>query len=49
MKIVITNMILDFDIKWDRKSEDPPTPVNVEEQFMPNMQQKIYLKRRECL
>ncbi|OAL00888.1 cytochrome P450 [Phaeosphaeriaceae sp. SRC1lsM3a] len=47
IKIVITKMILDFDIKWDRNTRDRPKPMNVEGQFVPNMQQKVYLRRRQ--
>ncbi|KAF2014407.1 cytochrome P450 [Aaosphaeria arxii CBS 175.79] len=49
IKLIITKIILEFDIKWDRKGKDRPTPINIEGQFVPNMQQKIYLKRRQDL
>ncbi|KAF2789623.1 cytochrome P450 monooxygenase, partial [Melanomma pulvis-pyrius CBS 109.77] len=49
MKLVITKLILEYDIKWDRKTKDRPIPVHVEGQFVPNMDQKIHLRKCTAL
>ncbi|KAH6666347.1 cytochrome P450 [Halenospora varia] len=46
MKLVIAKLILDYEMKWDREGHDRPPPINVEGQFVPNMKQKISLRRR---
>ncbi|CAI6334293.1 unnamed protein product [Periconia digitata] len=46
MKLVIAKLLLDYDIEWDRKMQDRPRPVHIEGQFVPNMSQKIALKKR---
>lgn len=45
IKLVITKLLLDYDIKWARETNDRPPPVQVEGQFVPNMQQTIFLRR----
>ncbi|OCL14898.1 cytochrome P450 [Glonium stellatum] len=46
-KLVITKLLLEFDVSWDRESKlGRPASVNVEGQFVPNLQQSIRLRRR---
>lgn len=47
LKFMITKLLLDYEIGWDRReNSERPSCVNVEGQFVPNLSQKVYLKRR---
>ncbi|KAJ8069764.1 hypothetical protein OCU04_000183 [Sclerotinia nivalis] len=46
MKIVFAKLLIGFDVKWKNSSGRRPKPVHVEGQFIPNMSQKILLRRR---
>ncbi|MCJ1380205.1 hypothetical protein MMC17_003308 [Xylographa soralifera] len=48
VKMVFTKLIMEYDVKWDKPVSTRPPAVHVEGQFIPNMQQKICLRRRSC-
>ncbi|KAG9230930.1 cytochrome P450 [Amylocarpus encephaloides] len=49
IKMVLTKLLLKYDIKWQNKNRVRPPPIHVEGQFIPNMKQTIFLKRRESV
>ncbi|KAF2675650.1 cytochrome P450, partial [Lentithecium fluviatile CBS 122367] len=48
LKLIFTKLLTEYEFKWDKKDEVRPSPVHIEGQFIPNMQQKIFLKRRHA-
>ncbi|MCJ1352273.1 MAG: hypothetical protein MMC33_002257 [Icmadophila ericetorum] len=46
VKMVFTKLILEYDIKWSKRVTVRPKPVHIEGQFIPNMGQRISLRRR---
>jgi cytochrome P450 len=48
MKLVIMKLLLDYDLKWDRSQHDSPSRLPIEGQFLPNMEQKIQLRKRKA-
>jgi aspirochlorine biosynthesis cytochrome P450 monooxygenase len=48
VKLIFTRLILEYDVKWEISPSERPPPFLVEGQFLPNMKQKVLLKRREA-
>ncbi|KAI0421696.1 cytochrome P450 [Xylaria grammica] len=46
VKLVVSSLVLNYEVKWNRDEDGSPPRVNIEGQFVPNMSQKILLKRR---
>lgn len=46
VKLIFARLILGYDLKWDNPPRDRPPPFLVEGQFLPNMKQKVLLRRR---
>ncbi|ETS77619.1 hypothetical protein PFICI_09681 [Pestalotiopsis fici W106-1] len=46
IKLVITTLLIGYEIKWENKTHKRPTPINVEGQFAPNMEQSIFIRKR---
>ncbi|CAI6334460.1 unnamed protein product [Periconia digitata] len=48
LKFILTKMLIEYEIGWDREKRDGrPKPITVEGQFVPNMKQKVFLRRRD--
>ncbi|KAI0516995.1 cytochrome P450 [Xylaria bambusicola] len=47
VKLVISNLILHYEVMWDRDVDISPPRVNIEGQFVPNMSQTVLLRRRK--
>jgi cytochrome P450 len=48
LKLILTKLLLEYEISWDRKKEDGrPGCVNVEGQFVPNLSQRVFIKPRK--
>jgi len=47
LKLVMTKLLIEYEIEWDRPAgKERPKCVTVEGQFVPNLTQKVYLRRR---
>ncbi|GAW20412.1 hypothetical protein ANO14919_099180 [Xylariales sp. No.14919] len=46
VKLVVSSLVLNYEVKWNRDEDGSPPRVNIEGQFVPNMSQTILLKRR---
>jgi cytochrome P450 len=47
VKMVVATLLLDYDIRWDGEVHRKPDPTMIEGQFIPNLRQKVRIKRRE--
>lgn len=46
VKMIVITLLLNYDIEWDGHVDRRPSPTMIEGQFIPNLFQKIHIKRK---
>ena len=46
VKMVMATLLLNYDIEWDGQVQGRPAPTMIEGQFIPNLSQKVSVKKR---